>query len=64
MTTPKIKCACNWLDCKARLEISEDNKLYLYHHGEDVAESFFLPRPIAKAILDVCKVMDENDVAH
>ncbi len=67
LSTTKIKCKCNWLGCKRRIVISEDDMLYVYSNPDKdsyASESFLLPRPIAKAIRDACKVMEDNDVEH
>ncbi len=65
MTTTKIKCACGWKGCKARIEISEENVMNVYDEKYLLGDAtVLLPRPIAKAIRDACKVMDENDVDH
>ena len=58
----KIKCTCN-PGCESRIVISEDNYLYVYTNNE-VSESILLPRPVAKAIRDACKVMEDNDVDY
>ena len=62
--TTKIKCACKREDCESTIEIWDSGYMFVYERAGiyHTSATFDLPRPIAKAIREACKVMDENDV--
>lgn len=56
-----IKCACGYPDCEARIVISEGAMLYIYEIvDKGSASTILLPPPIAKAIRDAVKAMEDN----
>ncbi len=59
MTTTKIKCACDWLGCKSMIVVSDDDMLYVYD-DEEKAAFVLLPLPIAEAIRDAVKAMEDE----
>ena len=59
MSTTKIKCACDWLGCKARIVV-RDNTMWVYNQKEDIAAIVLLPEHIAKAIRDAVKAMEDD----
>ena len=58
-----IKCACEYPDCVASIVIRENNYVFVYDQ-EGKATHIRLPPPVAKAIRDACKVMEDNDIDY
>jgi len=61
-----IKCACEKDDCESKLEIQGNGIIWIRERAGiyDTLASIQLPRPVAKAIRDACKVMEDNDVDY
>lgn len=61
-----IKCACERDNCESTLEIQGNDIMLIREIAGvyDTLASIQLSPPVAKAIRDACKVMEENDVDY
>ena len=62
MTTTKIKCACERDDCESTLEIQGNDIMWIREITGvyDTLASIQLSHPVAKAIRDAVKAMEDN----
>ena len=66
MTTTKIKCACKREDCESSIEIWDSGYMFVYEKAGiyHTSATFDLPCPVAKAIRDAVKVMEDNELYY